>query len=332
MRPAAAILTLLVMAISWPGTGFSQDEAAQAPAQIRVGVRTDAPPFSYHVGRQLLGPERPSGPLGQQGFSGYMVFICDRVLETMIDRQFLNGAEIAPVDVTATDRFVALRAGPDAPKQIDILCDPSTITRERLREFVASPPLYLSGIGFASQPRSKLGAGTCASRIGLVDSTTALYSGVVAILQGDEWISYRDELMRFIHNPAGFSISEEADCQRMPIATYADHNLLAEAFCRGEVQYYVGDMEIVNRSLEAYGNCDFRKSSVTYTDDRYVIFQRVVEPDEGGKARLMMEFSRTLSELILANPSLLDEAFEANFPGYQASDKLRFFLWSMRGP
>lgn len=327
MRCLAALLVLFPASLSaQPATEPSQPETAT----LYVGVRTDAPPFSYRPDRMLVSSGKGTGPLGDKGYSGYMVYVCDRVLEVMRDRDTQPEFTVETVEVEAENRFTMLGQQTGG---IDILCDPSTATRERVRDHTASLPLYLSGIGYAARKREK-NQQTGAPRIAVVGSTTASDHGIRRILEAGEWPNFRPQLMSFIYNPVAAPSGGAA------VETFPNHRAAVEAFCgmngsdRPAPQYYVGDQEIVNRALLMYGthDCHAEPARTTYSDDRYVLFMRNADSVEAPKAQLLMTFSRILSELVLSQPSLLDEAFEANFEGYQRSDKLRLFFWSLYGP
>jgi polar amino acid transport system substrate-binding protein/glutamate/aspartate transport system substrate-binding protein len=94
---------------------------------IRLGVRADAPPFSV---------ARPDG-----GFAGYQVDICQAVVAE-ISRT--AGKAITPqfVVVDAGNRFRMV-----AEKQVDLLCEPSSITLGRRAEVDFSLPTFVTGAG-----------------------------------------------------------------------------------------------------------------------------------------------------------------------------------------
>jgi polar amino acid transport system substrate-binding protein/glutamate/aspartate transport system substrate-binding protein len=94
---------------------------------IRLGVRADSPPFSV---------ARPEG-----GFAGYQVDICQAVVAE-ISRT--AGKPITPqfVVVDAGNRFRMV-----AEKQVDLLCEPSSITLGRRDEVDFSLPTFVTGAG-----------------------------------------------------------------------------------------------------------------------------------------------------------------------------------------
>ncbi|WP_170317844.1 transporter substrate-binding domain-containing protein [Paroceanicella profunda] len=310
MRRLGPLLLSLLLAL--PGAPRAQEVPV-----LRVGVREDAKPFSYRL------PSGPAsdwdGPLHRQGYSGYVVRLCDG---TLVDVQRRHRFTVEAVPITARTRFDALKAG-----GIDILCDPATITRTRLTDHLASPPVYLSGVTYAR----RVGEGGTGLKVGVVGNTTSQYDGIEAILRAGEWPQYREDLKKQLYDlqhrstaPCG---SGDGCGDTGGIVLFDTHRDLAQAFCRGELSYYVGDFEIVKAMLDDIGGCTWEDARETYTDERYAIF--VSDAPERGALKL--DFLQALSSKILLSPSLLDEAFEATFPGAKASRKLRIFFWTMRG-
>ncbi|MEH6452861.1 MAG: hypothetical protein V7782_07445, partial [Psychromonas sp.] len=83
-------------------------------------------------------------------------------------------------------------------KQIDILCDPATITNARRHGFILSPPLFLSGIGLIN--RGAIDKETCPKipLIGYVGNTTAADSGIIKVLQTNQLKSYAKLLRDYV--------------------------------------------------------------------------------------------------------------------------------------
>ncbi len=149
-----------------------------------------------------------SGPLRAAGYDGYMVYICDEVLKQMLisqdgapktssgQIQVLNvDKEMQAEEEPGADRFALLANG-----RIDILCDPASINRNRVRRFAVSPPLFLTGLGFLQLKAKPASAGIesrCKNRalIGVVGSTNAADDGITAILRAGEWKQYRREVI-----------------------------------------------------------------------------------------------------------------------------------------
>ena len=312
--------------------------AAADRVTLAVGVRADAPPFSYKLADdEMPAPGRfPDGPLRVKRFAGYVVNICDQVLFQLKAMSPDLTVDVQVVD--ASNRFSRLEHQSGAGTPIDILCDPTTITDDRLYRFLASPPIYLSGITFASQPTMPPDP-PCASIVGVVDETTAALTGVQQILAGGNWGVYAPRIRAALGGgpppaaagaPACNSLNDNRE-QQQPILYKGTHDELAAAFCNKEVLYYVGDIEIVNRKLSSIPDCAFTDGALTYTDERYAILARVPTPEDGAKARYLLKFFEILSREILSQNSIMMDAFQAAFPGYTASPKLQALYWGLIG-
>lgn len=109
------------------------------PEELRFGVRSDTPPFSFR--------EKSDSGLGEsQGWRGYSVDLCKRIYrEYAVEYSRVNGgskefSEPQFVEVTAKERFNKLADG-----QIDVLCGASTVTLERMNKVDFTVLTYLSG-------------------------------------------------------------------------------------------------------------------------------------------------------------------------------------------
>ncbi|MFV2052981.1 transporter substrate-binding domain-containing protein [Aliiroseovarius sp. YM-037] len=327
MPHLARCLAIVALALSGHG-------AAAQEVELRIGVRTDAAPFSYQRSGRRASTISIPGPLINQGYDGFVVYLCDRALLDL-QRQMGDRLKVVPVNVQASNRFEELRNG-----GIDLLCDPATITRERVREFLASMPIYISGITFAKQP--EIPPQYCGSIAGIVGRTTAETNGIHLILDNGEWPQFeplvRDYLTKGDEwtepNHACNALVDTgqavAGSRPVPIRLFDNHIDAAAAFCDSEILYYVGDIEIVERNLAAVPDCAYSLARVTYTEERYAIFARTdFENPETGL--LTLRFLESLARIIYASPSALDQAFVHTFSGYQPTEKLQFFNWSIRG-
>ncbi|MBR9837867.1 MAG: amino acid ABC transporter substrate-binding protein [Rhodobacteraceae bacterium] len=261
---------------------------ALAQADLIVGVRSDAPPFAYLGPRRTEGRMTVDAPSGQGDmvFTGYMVNVCTGALEELRKRETFTVEYLA---VDAPDRFEELRAG-----RIDILCDPATITRERLagENVYVSPPVYLSGVGRAQvSERQWVAHWPCIGPVvGVVNGTTAPRA---VKLMADEFgfgETFSDVVQRHPDvDRVVLSESEANDLTRcaavaekfgrdpetlapytnpdpaltdpsaaVAVRSYPNHRALARALCSGEIYYSVGDLEIVSRAIAAIRETEFR--------------------------------------------------------------------------
>ncbi|MGG7567774.1 hypothetical protein ACQ5SO_16605 [Rhodovulum sp. DZ06] len=345
------------------GTGAGAGDARAAP-HLRIGVRGDAPPFSYRRRALSASEKAAGGPADPDDFGGYVVDVCKQALARMP-----AGAPAEWIEVSAAARMDLLR-----DQRIDVLCDPSTLTARRLShpELMASQPIYLSGVGFASHPPREDGWNRfwpCRGAvIGVVDGTTADRPGVRVIheaqgfevtpqgILGDyrlqrapgwEELSPRHQA-RLVEcavaaREAGEPVCPEGvepvdavlggpTCPLAPkplVQAFESHDALAAAFCADEVYHYVGDVEIVSRILFDRGGCPFQIQPHTFTEERYAIYVNAFGPD-AAQSRLAVAFLRSLAIAIhRGRRSALVDAFEANFQGAEISPTLDVFMWSV---
>ena len=276
-----------------------------------------------------------SGPLRKKGYAGYMVYICDRVLIEM-QRSFEISFKVTEVPVIARDRFGRLENN-----EFDILCDPSTATKERLDGLISSPPVFITGTSYAIRP-SKPVEDDCGSIIGIVntsedDNSTASPDRVInRLLSLGELSTHENTLESFIDKPDDEKSlkcngTNAKDKKRDPPIVYMDtHTQVVEAFCSDQIKIYIGDIEIISQKLRRRTECTFTGANKTFGDDRYVILGKV-DSANGNKAFFVSQFFGTLSKMIFFKPSILDEAFERTFPGAKKSKKLESLYWGLRG-
>jgi polar amino acid transport system substrate-binding protein/glutamate/aspartate transport system substrate-binding protein len=121
---------------------------------IKLGVRTDARPFSY---RNAEGEA-----------AGYSVALCLLVAEAVADKVGRDELEIETVDLTADDRFQAVADG-----NVDILCGASTMTLARREIVDFSLPTFTDGASvlFRADGPASLEA-LAGGKIGVRDGTT----------------------------------------------------------------------------------------------------------------------------------------------------------------
>jgi hypothetical protein len=319
---------------------------------LRVGVRRSARPFAYYSRTVEKAAEddsvaslsAKSGPLRAEGYDGYMVYICDEVLKQLMipgtdTPDALLANQVMPVDI---DELMKDRPGQDRfsllGKEIDILCDPATISLERVRNYAVSPPLFLTGIGYLTRRGSVPPSPTCPPKdqalIGVVGTTNAAQYGIQAIIDADEWKKYRPLIVAALKGD-----TENTDACKTPedpkevggiIWAGRTHDEVAQQFCNENIDYYVGDLEIILEHARKQPGCDPVASAQSFTNDRYAIFARI---DYGNvwKAPLIGRFFEVLNREIVTSDSLLDRAYIAEFGAAKQSRKLELFFWSLRG-
>lgn len=131
MRTFRCLLALAAVAavVSPPGTAAAGPalDRIVAEKQIRIGVRTDAPPFAYLQDGQLF---------------GFSVELCGLAAEAIITTSKLDDLKAEIIAVQTGERFKALENG-----TIDVLCGATTATLAR-REIVSfSIQTFSTGVG-----------------------------------------------------------------------------------------------------------------------------------------------------------------------------------------
>lgn len=313
-----------------------------AQTTLVVGVREDAPPFSY---LESSNPEI---------YSGYVVQICTHVLEKMREgRNF----EIKFSPLKPSTRFTELSEG-----RVDVLCDPATIDRERLTlpGVMVSQPIYLSGIGIATATRFNqwIAHWPCIGPIvGVVEGTTTRSTVIDQMAKDSRFGASFGEKIQQHPNVDQVTLSEqEADQFRrckdkaeqdsvklsrlntepMPdpiVMSFPDHFALAKAVCDQKVLFSVGDLEIIATALQIAKDknpdCAFEVDPEVTSEERYGIFVHVSERMDDTD-RLAIAFLRQLSiEIHKGRDSALISSFRNNFEVAKVSRTLDLFYWNV---
>ncbi|MEQ9641463.1 MAG: transporter substrate-binding domain-containing protein [Alphaproteobacteria bacterium] len=132
--------------------------------ELRIGVRSDSAPFA-----SLRSLDTTGQPwVGLASFEGFSVDICRRIADRAETSGWFKGVRAVPVD--ASDRLARI-----ARRDVDFLCDPTSITVDRLSTCDFSFPYFVTGISYATLGRSATKLVSLAdSSIGYVKNTTAL--------------------------------------------------------------------------------------------------------------------------------------------------------------
>ncbi|WP_299675823.1 transporter substrate-binding domain-containing protein [uncultured Roseobacter sp.] len=356
-RPSA------VYALALAGLLCFQPDPTSA-ADLTIGVRADAPPFSYLTVPRSEGRDTEDAPSDVPGkvFTGYIVNICTEVIaEMQKTRHFTVRFE----ELEAKNRFTALQSG-----DIDVLCDPATIDQSRLRAptVMVSSPVFLSGVGVAqSNLRQWAGHWPCIGPVvGIVEGTTArravqliaeefgfgeTFSRVVRAHPDPEKVTLSQDDANSLDRCASAAQNFGIDPVRLASYTasgrttdeissavavreYANHRALARALCQNEVYYSVGDLEIVARALDAViaeemPDCDVRINPQVFSEERYGIFVHISDVMDHTD-RLALAFLRQLSiEINKGHNSILVRSFADNFDRTKISRSLDLFFWSV---
>ncbi len=191
---------------------------------VDVGMRSDAKPFAY---RNSLGM-----------FDGYLVTLCRRAV-------ILAGYRIGQeVDLLAESRF---------DPEVDLICDPTTLTLARAERWDFSPVVFVANATFVEFDRAEplaateaaglagcaAGPGQAVFAAGMVDNTTAFEAFDAAMAL-----------------PGVLSAGPDAVVCPLTVPSHVDG---IARLCRGELRYYFGDTDILRAYiLDAGDDCAAR--------------------------------------------------------------------------
>ncbi|HVI87365.1 MAG TPA: amino acid ABC transporter substrate-binding protein [Dongiaceae bacterium] len=198
---AAAGSTLLLMGLcaeAMPAVADTIDTLKQRKV-IYLGVRADQPPFSQ------IGPDGIP--------TGYAVALCGEIVQTLRDNEGIPDLTVKYVTVSADSRFDDLSSG-----KIDLLCEGTSVTLQRMQKFDFTLETWISGIGLMTRSDVSLGniRDLEGHRVGVVGSTTT---------EG----SVRAALQRAL-------VTAE-------VITYASHVTAMQALVDKKVDAYFGDRD-----------------------------------------------------------------------------------------
>lgn len=212
-------------------------DPSRAQERLTIGFREDAPPFVSRVDESEINAADAPGA----AYRGFTADICRSIITALADGKD-GGVEVSEYPVTAADRFEDAQGNQRA---FDMLCDTTSITRERLDYCNFSFPYFVTGIAHASRKPDIALAETQQKSLGLVGGTTA-----VERLRS-EW------RLRFNASPhvepfENYEAGMEALVSGKIEVLFGDQILLEQARETLDAQIFVSDEML---STELYGLC-----------------------------------------------------------------------------
>ena len=267
------IVGMMVLLI-WGGVAMAQNGP---PQTLKLGVRSDCPPFSY------LPEDRAEN---SKDYRGYSVDLCRKI--AINAQAFLHYQGVDFVKVTAQDRFIKLNDG-----EIDILCEATTMTQERMRRFGPTMYTFISG---ASLMYSPMFAKSSNTRVGVLKGTTT--KGAIRKILDRQTDVDRSRILDFEIYEAGTHL----DC--------------LAAFREDKINLYMADREILLSlsRMAMQEKTSLIVSNNYYTIEPYALFLRT----DDHKLRYIANL--TLSEVFKED---IHQIFRDNFPGKRMNDSLR---------
>ena len=251
--------------------------------ELKLGVREDAPPFAFQ--RE-----------GDNGFRGYSVDLCKQIAYRAVQSGKYDRVKFVPV--TSKSRFDALR-NHDA----DVLCEATTVTLGRIRDFSQTLYTFLSGASFMYPRSTNISGAQQHLRVGVLRDTTTK-----AHLNGTIWPRMKIDL-----NNIGFNNLED-----FVLVEVDNHWQYEKFFNEKKIDIYIADREILIALNRISGNENYSVSPGYYSIEPYALFTRREDVE------LLYIANTTLRNLYReTNENVnIKEILERNFPGQIFSSTL----------
>lgn len=220
---------------------------------LRIGVRTDAPPFAV---------------LKDGRVTGFTVDLCQVVGSNMAQRLGIPDLRLDVIPVDATNRFDKLAAG-----EIDILCGATTATLSRRERVSFSIPTFITGVGAILRKE----APKPLQDLLIVKTRTVPTDAEVVAAFKDRKIGVRagSTAERWLET-GGVGRIEGVSIEQLP-----SHRQGYEKVVAGELDAYIADLAILRALTHANGAVDENVliSQKTYTNEPYALAMRRGDED-----------------------------------------------------
>jgi ABC-type amino acid transport substrate-binding protein len=240
----AVMLLASALLLSLPAVAGPVLERIEETGTLRLGFRTDAPPFA------ALAAGRPEG---------FSIDLCARVAEAVRETGGLERLTARFEPVGTGQRFEALVAG-----EIDVLCGATTATLSRRETVSFSLPIFLTGVAAVM----RADAPELAREV-LLEASPAAFSETVVrtALSGMRFGVRRDttaEAWLAGTAPVADGLAE--------VEPFATHEAGIEAVRAGEIDAYFADRAILAGQLRAETGSDgLAVSEKTFTHEPYAL-------------------------------------------------------------
>lgn len=265
------LATVLVLLRSTPVVGADPDV-------LKIGVRKDCPPFSYY-------------DESTNTYHGYSVDLCLEIARNAQANLSYRSYKFIPV--TAQNRFEKLYCKNKEDK-IDILCEATTVTQERMRKFGSTIYTFISG---ASLMYSSKIYKEPKINVGVLKGTTT-----------------ENEVRKILDRQTDIDRSLSKDFSKIiQVDTHLDG---LKQFLEEKINLYIADREILLALSRRAGkkNQQLIVSKNYYTIEPYALFTRADDHE------LRYIANMTLSEIFKTDIQLI---FNKNFPGKRMNESLR---------
>ncbi len=242
-----------------------------------LGIRKDCPPFSYID--------------ETESYQGYSVDLCNKIAKSLKENGIISDYRYR--EISAKNRFQQLAA-----KEIDILCEATTVTVQRLHRFRPTLYTFISGASFM-YPMS-------ATAMGKTDKIA------IGSLKGTTTIDFIRKLKR--ENESTFL--GRVNLENAELRDIDSHFDAIQEFRQGNIQYYFADREIlINlREIQPAPRLNIVIAPVYLTVEPYALFTRYDDLELSYIANLTLRDLYTSGEI--------EQIFQAHFKGKKMSTTL----------
>jgi hypothetical protein len=298
--------------------------AAPAAADpIKLGVRVDARPFAWS--------EQGPGSEGEEVFNGFLVRICTEAIRNA-------GFSYEQVSVTANERrwYIDPESGAEEPTtKVDVLCDPITLTverLERLKDYDFTPIVFVANSSYvtksgpptvaaAKESGETLEPQTCRGADGTEhqrEPGVTVDAGFLVGTTSED--TYHDALRR--------GLLSAGPGQTICSVEFSSHEEGMSQLCQGKIAYYFSDNDISAAYRDKYnsdrGLTGAHACALSYVPGflRYEPYAILVRTED---SKFRRRFIRAVYGLF-ADKRTIPSAFEEFFHGRRASHALQMLF------
>lgn len=325
MPQAFVLAVLAAIAMLLPGrAAVGQPAGSEKKSMVTVGVRIDAPPFAWQT--------------EDGGYSGFLYNLC-------VDATTRAGYPMRTLPINMSDRNAFLGGGRN---DLDLLCDPITITLERLAALRAlpapqpefSPIIFVANGSYMTNPDAEAGKLTAAEaqKLECLAGPSGQASGnpdrpaaekplgeTVYLAAGFVGNTTAEGALRTALRPGGLELKPE---ERLCLVEMQTHWEAAEDFCKGKLRFYFGDEDIMRSAIrtgaERGSGCPEALVSLPLSYEPYGL---VIS---GRQAGFRQDFIMALYALFHFEPA--EGRFQRSFEGQKMSPYLETLFRTLAVP
>lgn len=314
-----ALVLAILAAFLTLRAALGQSAGPEPKPMVTVGVRVDAPPFAWRT--------------NDGGFSGFLFNLC-------VDATVRAGYPMQVVPIEVSDRNAFLQG---KRTDLDLLCDPITITLERLGALTAlaapqpefSPIIFVANGSYMTNPEAGAGKLTAdeAGKYECLEGPGGRAQGnaagqtpekTVYLAAGFVGETTAEGALRTALRPDRLVLKSN---ERLCLVEKKTHWDAAEDFCNDKLRYYFGDEDIMRSAIRMRtegGGCLAAAVSLPLSYEPYGL---VISGRQQG---FRQDFVMALYELFHFEPA--EGRFQRSFEGQKMSPYLETLFRTLAIP